>query len=104
MSKGRESAGNQLLLNKAGSRMTRNLSTSLIFIQTFFYVHLYSSLMRQTPNKAGDSGDAVGEELDALFQAVSLWSVVPAAIPCALMILADDTVLNIGASSSRDTW
>lgn len=72
------------------------------FHPDFFYFHL--SLMKQTPNKGGDSGDAVGEELDALVHAVSLWLVVPAAIPCALMISADDTVLNIGASSSRNMW
>lgn len=44
------------------------------FHPDFLYFLLY--LMRQMPNKGGDSGNVVGEELDALFHAVSLWLVV----------------------------
>lgn len=45
-----------------------------VFHPDFLYFLLY--LMRQMPNKGGDSGNVVGEELDALFHAVSLWLVV----------------------------
>lgn len=34
-------------------------------------------------------------------KAVTLWSVVPVAFRCALMILAEDAVLNISASSAE---
>lgn len=86
------------LLIKAGTRANDEESVHFVFHPNLFQVHLFSSLTRQTKLVI----QAFFKEVpDALFHAASLWLEVPAAFCCALMILADDTVLNISASSAE---
>lgn len=84
-----------------------------VFCPNRFHVHLYLSLTRQIPKEGGNSGETLFKRKGwriALFLSLrglsseiklSVVVMVPAAFCCALMILPDDTVLNISASSAE---